>query len=146
MYITSDDVIQVGDWFLTDDRDKKSDKGGNPNWILCKCTKTSNSWVFCGEFEEIGLNPYWSRKIIATTNKSLGLLSPSQAFIDKYCQQFNIGNPIIEVLVDYYLDFNLGVKQCKEGIDAVPTAYIPKVDSSNEITITRIKIVGTKKR
>ena len=71
LYILSSEEIKEGDWFLTDDRDRKTDNFGNPNWKLCKCTKIKNGWIFCNEISYVGHNPDWSKKIIATTNFSL---------------------------------------------------------------------------
>ena len=56
------------------------------------------------------LNIVLSEKIIATTDISLvkeyNLPQPSQQFIQKYIEEYNKGNIITDVLVEYESDFN----------------------------------------
>lgn len=42
-----------------------------------------------------------NKKLIATTDKTLNLPSPTQGFIEKYIKKHNEGNPITDVLVEY---------------------------------------------
>lgn len=68
------------------------------------------------------------RKIIATTNESLGLPQLSKQFIEKYIEEYNKGNQITEVLVeitDSYLESDYKFKL--------------KLDSQNQITIRKQK-------
>lgn len=44
---------------------------------------------------------YGWKKIIATTDKSLGLPEPPQSFITKYVEEYNKGNVITDVMVEY---------------------------------------------
>lgn len=131
LYITSDDEIKEGDWYLYGSKVIKSDDNSLLANKLC-------------------------RKIIATTDKSLKVWSrnmstlpslsitqlelpqPSKAFIEKYCK---VGG-IDEVMVEYEV-------QCR-SISALCTAstfdngcsscdYKLKVNSHNEITIRQKK-------
>ena len=77
LYITSDEEIKEDDWYIGD------------NIIYNLVTKTN------------GMNP---QKIISTTNPALNLPQPSKSFIDKYIEEYNAGNPITEVMVEYELD------------------------------------------
>jgi len=152
LYILSDEKIEEGDWFyypksykninLCNLRDYKylTDKCNN-NWLAESC-----------------------KKIIAATDKSLNLPEPSPEFIQKYIEAYNSGNPIIEVVVEYiyknkvtfgnciYKEINrdgsyyelingevektLSIKELESyGI----TMYEPKVNKSNQISITKVK-------
>ena len=54
----------------------------------------------------IAINKNGCKKIIATTDVSLGLPQPSQQFIQKYIEEYNRGNIITDVLVEYELISN----------------------------------------
>ena len=49
----------------------------------------------------IAINKNGCKKIIATTDVSLGLPQPSKQFIQKYIEEYNKGREIKEVLVEY---------------------------------------------
>ena len=129
LYIISDDEIKEGDYFLADNRLNTTSNKGLPNWVLCKCTKVKNSWVYCNEIPDEGHNGDWCKKIIATTDESLyykdtsknpkqymgsyismslgeNLPQPSKQFIEKYIEEYNKGNVITDVLVEYELVSN----------------------------------------
>ncbi len=106
LYIISDDEIKEGDYFLADNRLNTTSNKGLPNWVLCKCTKVKNSWVYCNEIPDEGHNGDWCKKIIATTDESLNLPQPSQQFIQKFVEEYNRGNIITDVLVEYELISN----------------------------------------
>ena len=72
------------------------------------------------------------RKIIATTDESLGLPQLSQQFIEKYIEEYNKGNQITEVLVEVE-DYWVNVAY------SMDVAYRLKVDSQNQITIRKHK-------
>jgi len=84
---------------------------------------------------------YWAartdyRKIIATTNKDLGLPQLSQEFIQQYVDEFNKGNIIKTVEVEYNVHgfgtFDMtGLHQ--------QTTSILKINSDNTIGIKLIK-------
>lgn len=119
LYITSDDEIKQGDIFMY-----------NNDYILtllCKDTITSN--YISTERYSIDLsdwNPKYCKKIIATTDKEIQGLKyrgtklesfskilkgikaqPSQSFIDKYITEYNKGNKIENVLVEYIFKKNI---------------------------------------
>jgi hypothetical protein len=97
IYITSDDEIKEGDWclFFWDGGQIGSDK-------------PQQYQPDKGHILNKGL-----RKIIATTDRSLEIISkginpvfeklpqPSQSFIEKYVEEYNKGNVITDVLVEY---------------------------------------------
>lgn len=74
-------------------------------------------------------------KVIATTDKSLNLPQPSQSFIEKYISEYNKGNKIEEVMVEYELFDN--------GWDSsVVTNRVHKIKvnlKDNTITIKSVK-------
>lgn len=93
-YITSDEEIKKGDWFLTNQ---------NGHWELQKCQKVCEDGMIMSFEEEIAMfqedtyfvfKPENCRKIIATTDTSLGLPQPSQAFIEKYIEEYNKNNKV----------------------------------------------------
>ena len=73
------------------------------------------------------------KKIIATTDASLGLPQPSQQFIEEFVEEYNEGNTIEWVDVEYIC---VGYDTSVEGN---PNIFIPKVNSKNEIFIRKIK-------
>ena len=76
LYIISDDEIKEGDWCIDSNRNIFQHKNHFP--------------ISIGQ-----------RKIITTTDSSLGLPQPSQQFIQKYIEEYNRGNIITDVLVEY---------------------------------------------
>lgn len=113
LYITSDEDIKDGD----------------------------NNWVYYIPENIIILNDKYSqanlkdcKKVIATTDTSLGLPQPSQAFIDAYIIAYNAGTPITKVMVAYE-DFMLN-----NGVNLNDGYHSKlKVDKSNAITIRKVK-------
>lgn len=115
LYIISDEKIEEGSYFLSDKRERKSQNNGLPIWEIKRCAKITNSWIFAEGNPHEGLNPEWCKKIIATTDSSLYyypkedyngrikklLPQPSQQFIEKYIEEYNKGNVITEVMVEY---------------------------------------------
>ena len=107
LYITSDDKIKEGDWFINDLNQIKK----------CISRDTKGYIDFEGGFNT---KPSSCKKIIATTNPLLkieidgnrgdllpdvsfdiNLPQPSQQFIQKYIEEYNKGNVITDVLVEY---------------------------------------------
>ena len=81
----------------------------------------------------IAINKNGCKKIIATTDVSLGLPQPSQQFIEEFVEEYNEGNTIEWVDVEYIC---VGYDTNVEGN---PNIFIPKVNSKNEIFIRKIK-------
>ena len=152
LYITSDDKIKDGDWY--------DDSYGNIRQAITIKTEYSIAHkkmvinVYYGE----NINSYHTlheqmRKIIATTDDSLTikrstkseycnnsediechLPQPSQSFIQKYVDEYNKGNQIVDVLVEYEAIGNW------RHAEFVHTRDIPKVNpKDNTITIRRVK-------
>ena len=107
LYILSDEEIKVGDWFVG-----FADGSIKPFVMQAdESTVEINNW-------QLNIKGYSSnKKIIATTDRSLGLVvdqngcpmqayskflpQPSQSFIDKFVEEYNKGNVITEVMVEY---------------------------------------------
>ena len=85
-----------------------------------------------------------NKKIIASTDTSLGLPQPSTAFIEKYISEYNNGNIIEKVMVEY-LKIHVGWEPDysfeDEGIEGSKETYqfLPKVSKDNTITISKVK-------
>jgi hypothetical protein len=118
LYITSDDEIKEGDWFI-----KMNHKGGKPTlYQESKKAFMNSEWLNSSDVNDCF-------KIITTTDKSLGLPEPSPAFIQKYISDHNKGNIITEVMVEY-------LQYSDEELYKITEL---KVDSNNCITITKVK-------
>mgnify|MGYP003328080622 CR=1 FL=1 len=140
LYILSNDEIKEGDWCIM--LDSLGNVFSNPQQYTDPKTQHLNKRL---------------RKIIATTDESLKLNKPlfaeknkepewlilpqpSQSFIEKYVEEYNKDNVIIDVMVEYELNEELAIVQIQEGIDRVPTAYILKINpKNNTIIIKKVK-------
>lgn len=115
--IISNEEIKEGDWCYDELR-------------ICLWRKT----------KEITCNGEIYHKIIATTDKSLGLPQPSQSFIQKYVSEYNKGNIITEMMIEYENSkpYSTSGKEfgSKEFIEANLQV---KVDKDNTITIKKVK-------
>lgn len=106
LYFLSDEKIKEGDWCIQ-----------NGAW-LCKITCNRD------------LSQSNLKKIIASTNKSLNLPQPPPAFVKVFIEEWNKGNKIKWVMVNY--------EELKD--EAWKTYLIRlKVDKNNDITITKVK-------
>ena len=134
VYVVSTDTIKVGDWFLNDDRDSVRANDGKPIWVLYKCTSIENGWLYGNNFQGIGHNPDWSRKVIASNNPELhkgwirdedpkreypdyvmittmrGIPKLSDSFIQEFIHRYNIKHPMDDIMVEYgfTIDKSLG--------------------------------------
>lgn len=132
IYITSDEEIKEGDWVLNTSSNE-----------IYQCNDASKS------------NQYkHNKKIIATTDKSLNidissefqkkhyikefkyLPQLSQEFIEKYIKEYNKGNIITDILVEYAQDLN-SVKKISNDLQT--WNYKLKISKDNTITIHPIK-------
>ena len=142
LYITSNEEIKEGDWFIS--AGKIHQYKGDKLPLIVRC-----------DF----------RKIIATTDESLepinlygnsGLFKPSDSFISKYIEEYNKGNIISDVLLVEYEQCKVcqGTKrhivsmfgevdcnycQKNEGYEKLYIEPRLKVDSNNTITIKKVK-------
>jgi len=80
LYFLSDEEIKEGDWYMTE----------IPHTI----------WQY-DRNKGLSSGRGWNKKIIATTDKSLNLPHTSDSFIEKYVEEYNKGNIITEVMVEY---------------------------------------------
>ena len=141
LYILSDEEIKVGDWFVG-----FADGSIKPFVMQAdESTVEINNW-------QLNKKGYSSnKKIIATTDRSLkvfihttmaidmddcyeSLPQPSQSFIEKFVDEYNKGNVITEVMVEY------------ESIGAYAN---PKYNSDYQLKINSdntINIINSKER
>lgn len=89
LYIISDDEIKEGDWCIY--------LGLSMTYF--KVIDIDGDRLYYNSREYFNKNI--CKKIIATTDTSLGLPQPSQQFIEKYIEEYNKGNIITDVLVEY---------------------------------------------
>ena len=161
LYFLSDEEIKEGDWFLSNLNEilkctKREDK------FVCyeKLTVPGVSKVAQPFSIHINLKP---KKIIATTDKSLvnsncciakeGLTKmnegcrdrnrclipqPSQSFIEKFVEEYNKGNVITEVLVEYET-ITKRYGSCSIGEGVTMNVEQLKVSKDNTITIRKVK-------
>ena len=142
LYIISDEEIKEGDWILTKDY-------GIWQYKPAPCPL-----------------PYWGnknecKKIIATTDKlvidvfskdelypnnteEVFLPNPSQSFINKFINEYNKGNIITDVMVEYEELVKIPQDHILTGSDVEKECikhsfYHPKISSDNTITIKKIK-------
>lgn len=126
LYIISLEEIKIGDWFY-DTRDR----------IISN--KPLQQTLF-------------SKKIIATTDKSLNLPKPSVDFINIFIDAHNSQQPITKVLVEIRENLSDGwiptynnPDNCNLEKSAEPNGtFSIKVNSSNEISIKKVKDTWTK--
>lgn len=123
LYMLSDEKIKEGDYIYTE-----IPLPGKPESSVSRCTNIKT------------FNPEGWKKIIATTDESLGLPKPSDSFINKHIEEYNKGNQITNVLVEYENKWN-GKEYVDEqdayGYDKFKLQL--KVDSDNTVTIKKLK-------
>ena len=120
LYITSDEEIKEGEYGL-DIRDNK----------IFKCER-----VLSNHYEQgvLQFQKSYCKKIIAITDTSLGLPQLPQQFIEKYIEEYNKGNVITKVMVEYVQVPN------SVFIQVLEAPYIQlKINSDNTINIKPIK-------
>lgn len=136
LYILSDDEIKEFDWFLT------FDVVGRPANICHASELRANGLMY----DRVTDNCYnftvenSSKKIIASTDKTLNLPEPSQKFIEYYVKAHNDGTPITEVNVEYKEYTVDGIVWFQESPYSIKhTKKRLKVNTDNTITIKRVK-------
>lgn len=115
LFITSDEEIKEGDWFI------------NEHGQFSICSKHLENWL--------KNNQSSLKKIIATTDTSLNLPQIPQQFIEKYIEEYNKGNVIDKVEVEYNLIEEPGNTPNDRKYDEL----ILKVSPDNTINIKPIK-------
>ena len=137
LYIISDDEIKEDDWFIGD------------NISIKQCTLNNGGNInFKGGWYSGSTN---CKKIIATTDTSLNyetpfygmdadnnFPTPSQQFITKYIEEYNKGNIIADVLVEYEQDYtNRNCSTCSLGTDGTCELNLEKKCCSNTNNVTK---------
>ena len=123
LYFTSEEEIREGDYYYS---------------------LTADAWFKQGRLSFTNPNERLCKKIIASTDPSLGLPQPSTSFIEKYISEYNNGNIIEKVMVEY-LKIHVGWEPDysfeDEGIEGSKETYqfLPKVSKDNTITISKVK-------
>jgi len=125
LYILSDDKIEVGDYFIRD--------GEN---IVIKF-----EIVVEGDLEYVQTHSVF-KKIIATTDRSLGLPTVSKGFIQKYCELEGINEVLVKYDVEDLSDWILeGVDENAVGKDILYTrnnqVSLKPVEKSIEVEYTK---------
>lgn len=143
LYFLSSEEIKEGDWFIRNNKIHQCFKSHETDIEF----KTNKDSVYCGT------NTFWNKKyckkIISATDSSLFkevsatgytedrartfygkeyLPKPSQEFLKIFAEEYNKGNVITEVMVEY--EEVIGEKPFREQL-----GYKLKVNSKNEITI-----------
>jgi hypothetical protein len=142
MHILSNDIkdIKDGDWVYVDCRNTPTGYDGFGVWKYMKAPCPMPYWG----------NPNCCKKIIASTDLSLNLPTPSKSFVMKYITIHNKGaiitsSPITDVLVDYE---DKGYQKLMNPEEPLPTKQhhywidnlVLRVDSTdNTISIRSIK-------
>ena len=150
LYIISDDEIKEGDWCLFNELE------------VVKCTYSKNGeFLFSGSLTSSSNHHFsYFKKIITTTDTSLQWLDeseinpelarpnglwkclpqPSQQFIEKYIEEYNKGNIITDVLVEYEtLKTTANNKHFGEGHIYSITNKLKINHKDNTITIKKLK-------
>lgn len=147
LYIISDEEIKEGDWFIGDNTSVKQCTSNNAENINFKGGWYSGS-SNCKKIiatTDTSLNLHCNCKITCKTTKEFcneykTLPQPSQQFITKYIEEYNKGNIITDVLVEYE-EINVG-PNLKQNLRYYPDNFELKLkvnSKDNTITIKRIK-------
>jgi len=130
--IISNEKLKSGDWFVwkNEIHQYHSDAGyGIKTWTCFN--KKDNSSIIVNHSNVVG-------KIIASTDVSLNLPEPSKSFVNKYIDEFNKGNIITDVMVEYNSsDDNMDSYVAMFG--GKPIGDTLKTNSDGIITIRKIK-------
>lgn len=130
--IISYEKLKGGDYFVWKNEIHRyhSDAGyGIKTWT--NYNKVDNSSIIVNHSNVVG-------KIIASTDVSLNLPEPSKSFIDKFINEFNKGNIITDVMVEYYSsDENMDGYVAMFGGRMLGDTL--KIDSNDIITIRKMK-------
>lgn len=114
LYITSDEEIKEGDWYIYNEE------------LLAQFKK---------EYNQSAVLVKKNKKIIATTDPKLNLPKPTEGFIKKFVEKYNKGEVITDIFVECtHPSFDEWESRGE------PVGYYPlKLSSQNEITIHPIK-------
>lgn len=131
LYIVSDDKIEKNDWYIGDFKEIKQATNFTIPYIKN-----------CDNFKKIIATTDQSLLVPAYTISNIPLPQPSQQFIEKYIEEYNKNQKIIDVLVEY----EVGKCNCKnisifeDCINEFNNCIKTKINSKdNTITIRRTK-------
>jgi len=126
LYILSDEKIKVGDWYYN----PTDNQFGQPHIEKCEFDHEAKA---CLE-EPV------CKKIIASTNKLLGLPELSQKFVELFVSEFKKGNVIKDVMVEYNgltsMDEML-IKEYNISKNSLLEASSLKINSEDNTIITK---------
>lgn len=123
-------------YFLSDDEIKEDDVKSTDWFINLK----DNSLFQVLDDEMIVIKNV--KKIITSTDKSLGLSEPSKEWIEYYISEYNKGNIITEVMVEYENDIEQNHKDLDKRrtiYDSLPDNYRLKVNPDSTINIKPVE-------
>ena len=151
LYIISDDKIKVGDWVMIKDDNSifKSKSNYSTEWKdRCKIIATTDTSLlidtYINQGDTVKGDLIIKRGSDYTTELKgrINLPQPSQQFIEKFVEEYNKGNVITDVLVEYtFNDFKFMATLCTTK----EKEYILKINpKDNTITIKKLKEVYTK--
>jgi hypothetical protein len=140
LYIVSDEEIKDNTWYL-DLIDGVKFASKFFNWstmdstarkMFSKIIATTDNLLTIKEYtgvvdESNGVKEHWDNK----------LPSPSQSFIDKYISEYNKGNIIEDIMVEYESTIKRDYEEHDGEYAEIPV--YPKVSKDNTITIKRVK-------
>lgn len=143
LYITSDDEIKEGDWCIDLDfnrifhcSDASREKYRNSKKIIAttdSSLKVKDNWhSFMDRAKSIEISPSSLEQIEKGLNISLP--QPLQQFIEKYIEEYNKGNAITDVLVEYQI-----TKSEVFINNGVPYSSLKVNPKDNTITIKKVK-------
>ena len=120
--------------------------------ILNSNLYTNGKGVFkCDNLKDVDPKRYhYLRKIIASTDHSLDLSKPSEGFVDAFITEYNKGNVILKVLVEYIecATVKFGTGWIYEGMKLKVNSVYMKINEDPELIhqgrCLRLSLKGTK--
>ena len=100
LYILSDEEIKEGDWYFNNDKIAKCERFSTRKALIFDSNREASYSTDCS-------------KVIASTDKSIHgtndlnvkisqhIHGLSQGFIEKYIKMYNLGTPIVDIMVEY---------------------------------------------
>lgn len=132
LYIISDEEIKEGDWCWNQYKGESEMCIGQ----VGKSWDTSMKKIIATTDELLGLGKF-ETQIVERWGKSRNQFpQPSQSFIEKYVEEYNKGNVITEVMVEYGFIKGVGAEFGYKSSDIEVLKINPK---DNTITIRKIK-------
>jgi hypothetical protein len=140
LYITLTEEIKEGDWFIANQLPHKLINIVNDNYPY----EVINSITGHRKYH----SKHWGNNtIISSTNSNLNLPQPSQSFIEKYISEYNKGNIITDVMVEYTIDYKNEcdcykadiTDGCSNPLHCLIIELLKVNSKDNTITIKKVK-------